>query len=439
VAAKPNAIASGRPVVRSSALAFLLVAGLGAVEDSRELPEPLRPDPAPVAVGGGSALALGVEAPFVLLPGAALAGADHAVELHPKAMAGLGWESNPLADAAGSPADAFARLIAGCDLRLAAGDGSRLEAAAEIDARRWLGTPQLDFVGGGGRIAWTTRRPDRWWRAGAACERDSSTLAASAATVAWNRWQAGAAAGGDGRGWAWDGSLVGTLTDYREDAADFIADDHDNRRLDLALAGRRLGWGGGELGVAGGAGAVAYPHGDDFNDGRGAWLTGRWRHLAADRAWLTAEAGAEGWRFADRTAGDPANDDAAVWVPRAGLRFTWNPEPLSGLDAGLASRLEEGSDANAARVLAADLAGRLRLRDRTAAYVQLVLARRADTGARPGQAAELRINRAGELGLVYELRDGYALRLRLAGEDSEARVGESWTTWRAALELAAAL
>jgi hypothetical protein len=434
-----NVRSSGRPVVRSSALALLLAAGLAAVEDNRDLPEPLRPDPAPVAVGGSGTLALGVEAPFVLLPGAELAGGDHAVEIHPKALLGLSWESNPLAAEGGSPGDLSCRLIAGADLRLITGDSSRLELSAEADGRRWLDTPGLDFLGGSGRVAWTTRRPEWWWRAGASVERDFSALAASAVTVPWNRWQAGLAGGRETRGWGWRGSFTGTLTDYRQDTAGFTADDQDNRRTELTLGGHRLGWGSSELGLAGGAGSVTYPHGDAFNAGRGAWLAGRWRHAAADRTWLTLEAGGEGWRFADDTAGLPANDDAAVLMPRTSLRLEWQPEPLSGLGVGLASRFEEGAEANAARVLAAGCDGRLRLHDRTSAYALASFARRADTGARPGQAAELRRNLAGEVGLVHELRDGFALRLRLAGEDSAAQVGESYTTWRVALELAAAL
>ena len=421
--------------LRASGL-VLCIAALAA-EDTRFLPPPLRPDPTPVALGLSSALALGVDPSFELLPGGELNAHEHSVEFHPKALVGVGWDGNPQAapDARG---DEYARLLAGADLRVIIGDRSRLELGGELDARRYRDTDGRNQVGGGFTAAWTTRDDAWWWRGETGALRDDQPLAATALAVSRDEFRAAFAGGREERSIGASFLVSATAVHYRDDAPGFVAEDQDRHGIAAETRVYIFGWSRSELGLRLGAGITRYANDHAFNSGSDLIATAWWRHQAGDRTWLIAEAGASAWHWSDATASDPTNDDARVTEPLVNLRCEWRPEENSYLIASVGSELGDGAQANAARILSASLSARLRLADRCAAVAAGRWERRFDTGAQPGFARELRHNTAVRAGIDYELRDGWALRSLVGWEDSEADIGVSYSRPTATMEIAAA-
>ncbi len=418
-------------------LAAALLAGGVAAEDSRWIPAQFRPDPAPVAIAPARALALADEPAFEVLPGGWLGTRDNAVEFHPKAMLSVGWDGNPQASPDPDPG-VLLLGIAGADLRFNGGDRWRLDSAGQIDVRRYPGGESEDTLGGSLAVGLLVRQDSWWWRPDASWTRDSEPLAATALAVPRDDWNAALAAGREGRRAGWSFRLARHDTDYLEDAAGFVADDEDVQAMHGDVATWLVAWSRSEIGVRLSADTLRYPHGDARADGSGVRAGLWWRHQPGDRCWLTFEAGAASWRWDAPTAGDPANDDDELLLPAAALRLEWRPEERSRLILALSQDMAPGAVANAARVTALTGTGRLRLGDRTGAFIAGRWERRTDSGAAAPDPTEVRRNTVLRGGVEHEMRDGVIGRLILGWDDSEGVVGVSSTRPTAAIELAAA-
>ncbi len=416
---------------------FCLLTSLLCAEDTRFLPPPLRPDPAPVAIGLSSALALGVAPSFEVLPGGELNAHEHGIEFHPKALLGLGWDGNPQT-APHADGDAYTRLLAGADLRFIIGDRSRFELGGELEARRYADTAGRDHVGGGLTAVWNTRDDAWWWRGEAGALREDQPLAATANAVSRDEFRLALAGGREVRVFGASALVTATAVHYREDAPGFIAENQDRRTLAAETRIYAFAWSRSALGLRLGGGLTRYANDLANNGGQQLIASVWWRHQPGDRTWITTEIGASAWRWSDTTAGDPANSDAHVTEPLANIHLEWRPEEHSYLIVGVGSELGDGAQANAARILSATLSARLRLADRLGAALIGRWERRLDTGAQPGFARELRRNTAVTAGIDYELRDGWALRSLVGWEDSEADIGVSYSRPTATMEIAAA-
>jgi hypothetical protein len=406
-------------------------------EDLRSVPDPLRPDPAPVAIGGPSQLALSTEPAFELLPGGELHGHDRSLELHPKGLLGVGWDGNPLTGPQ-ADGDGYLRLVGGLDTRALAGDRSRFELSTEAETRRYADTSGRGQPSYAARGSWTVRDDAWWWRLSGTALREDTPLASTALAVSRDDVRLRLAAGAEGRRAGWWFAVSGVSTDYRETVAGFDPDEADVRGASAQLGSYLVGWSRSEVGVVLGAAGSWRPRARISNDGWGVDARLRWRHQPGDRTWLTVEAGASRWTWEDVTADDPANDDRTVLQPLLALRGEWRPEERSHLLASAETLLEEGATANASRIFAITGEGRLRLADRTAAFALALWERRADSGAQPGAERELRHTASFRAGIYHELRDGWAGRLQAGWEDTEARVGVSYTRPVASLEIALA-
>jgi len=328
---------------------------------------------------------------------------DGALTLHPKALAGAGWDSNPefTNTSNGSP---FLRLGAGLDA------GLKLDALRQITLRSEylrqdydpsIQAPTVTYLAElraaqDGRdldadLGLSVRRIDD--RLPDLNERISRVVASgdAGATRHWSSVQGGLRLGYE-------------RTSYLEDSSTFTAADRDNRLATVT-------------------GSLRYPDRDDpagillvdvdqrhfdtniaYNDATGTSLLVGIAGSSSDRLRYQILAGPQLHNYSDNFRGDPAYNDSRVATVRIDGNATWQWSNASSLRLGLVNKLDDGTQANAVRALhtTAELRTRLAARLRTAATANWD--RSVASGAPAGAQLDRRWTTALRLTLTWEVQ-----------------------------------
>lgn len=376
-----------------------------------------------------------------LLPLSNLAVGDQAFEVHPKGLFGIGWDDNPYGSQSGDQrGDAFARLVAGAELRAQGRDGWRADFDGALDAQQYVDTPGRDFLGGnailqlrrvsetttaGGKVAWT---------------RDDEPVVLLPDAVPRERLSAGIAATHDGRAGLWEVRVSWDGLNYLEDGPTFNRNERDYRRWSLGGAWALSGAESTRLGVEAEAEDVQRSASARISDHRAATARLRWRHAVAERSILDLRLGGTIRRHAEPTAGLASNADRVILAPSAQFLFTWSWEDRSRATVAWATGLGEAVDenANAARRQAVEVWYRQRLRDRLEVVTYGMWQQRDDTGSTSGTTEAQHRFLQLETGCEYRLRYGIALRPLVSWRYNDTQPGLTSNRLVAALEIAAA-
>lgn len=374
---------------------------------------------------------------FDLLPFGTLRLAGNAVELHPKALLGVGWDDDPYLDGRGG-GDAFARGLAALEVRAHGAGAWRGDAELGVETRRYAEVGDRDWTGGQARLALARRDEGSLLLLRAATVDDQEPIAALPEQVERRRSDLEAAAAREGQRWRIEGRIGFDRLDYLEDAPTFGRDEKDHDRLRLGLSLLRLGADRSLLGIALSAEAVRLDAASPISDHRQAALVGRWRHAFSERSGAELRLGAQLRRH---DAGSPGGqDDRSLASPLAAAELLWRWEAQSHLFVGGEYGLADGAadGANAARQAMLVTRGMLRLADRLALmhYAHLVL--RRDTGAMPGRAREERSNAVLRIGPEYRLGRGVGLRGWLGLYEVGSRTGADTDRREVSLEVVVA-
>lgn len=379
---------------------------------------------------------------FRLLPLADMSVAGGAAEFHPKALAGIAWDSNPLSVEDGAEGDVRTRLALGAELRAFSSGGWRADLDGTLIVQRYGDTPARDDTGGNARARTQYRGPTASFHAEAGWDLGREPIAELPEQVRRERLDASVQAGSESGASRWSGRLAFNTLDYREDSSYFTRDQRDYHQWSAAGSWHALGGGDSLLGIEGMAETTLRDATATANPWKGATVAGRWRHAMGRRSFLDCRLGATVRRFDDTTDADPANDDQSLVAPVGTIRLGLPWENGSYLMLSASSGLAEGltGSTNASERQALEANGRVRLADRFAAVGGAWFVHRTDSApTQPSGRTESTDDLYLRIGLEYRLRDGLGLRLWSSWQRRDAAVGLDYDRALLAAELAAAL
>ncbi|MBA3700063.1 MAG: hypothetical protein H0W78_14535 [Planctomycetes bacterium] len=386
--------------MRSMMVGLVGLVGMGGALFAVESPEPLWVDRIPVRPGGN------------------LIYDEGRLELHPKLLLGLGYDSNVDATATNPDDDVYARGVAGVVVYWLPAIADRFSADVQVDAKRYLDRDDRDFTGGRLRLGWT-----RESALGPLATVVADGMLVDDPLIETGRQVQRARYEGQAGWWMRGTSNVIRLgvgavgEDYREDAGVF-----DERERDYLRPQATIEWwygradGPTRLGLRLAGDRIDYREaGSPYQDGSGVALIGLVRHHFTPLLQLNGHLGIEHRRYADDFSGDPAFDDQTITRPVGELLLRWDPEEYSRLDLGIGSVVVPTIDANAAYLVQAWMHGRWRLQRSLGvlAEVNVFALERSGTatGATPNDLT-LRVR----AGVEIWARDGLVIRA-LGGTD----------------------
>jgi len=398
---------------RLPALMLVLVSVAVAVEDRRD----------PVRVGD-----------FALPPLADLTWADDRIELHPKALLGVGWNSNVYGRSSDEAADTYLRQLAGVETRWHAGRMHEVLVDLELDNRMYLSEDALDLTGGSAEAGWRREAVRSSMGASAAYARNDSPLVESGEQIARDEAQVALDGGWRAAAMSYGASASVARLDYRRDSRFFTADQRDAVRPALNL---RLGYVNAmdsEFSTSLRFDRIVYASAERYQDSDGVRLVAGYRGRLAVRARFSVEAGLDHRRYA---ASDIADESAVTRPGFEGMvRWPWE----SGSEVGLRifSEVEDGIAVGASWDTGAALDARYRLRVNAALIAGLGVVRiEPETGV-AGTASASRTNHNASLGGEYLLREGLGMRLLGTWQGGQQPDGDDFTRLGVELVLAVA-
>lgn len=297
-------------------------------------------------------------------PGGNLIYDEGRLELHPKLLLGLGYDSNVDAAPSDPDDDVYARGVAGVLLYWLPAIADRFTVDAQIDAKRYLERDDRDFTGGRLRLGWTRESalgPLATVVADGMLVDDPLIETGRQVQRARYEGQAGWWLRGTSNAIRLGVGMVGE--DFLEDAGVF-----DERERDYLRPQASAEWwygradGPTRLGLRMMFDRIDYRQaGSDYQDGSGVALLGLVRHYLSPLLQVSGHLGVEHRRYADDFAGDPAYDDQTFTRPVGELMLRWDPEEYSRVDVGIGSLVVPTIEANAAYLIQAWVHGRWRL------------------------------------------------------------------------------
>jgi len=378
---------------------------------------------------------------FKLLPLGRLETGGRAWEFHPKALAGIAWDRNPLMSPGQREDDLQGRIGLGFELRGMGRDGWSGEVDAMLRHQLYAATSGRDFTGGEAKAqAVRTGQTSRFAATGT-WERSAEPVIDLPRQLERERFAAKAALSSESQRSRVQLEAGWDSLDYLEDGPGFDRNARDYQRWSAKGSWCLIGALDSLLGVELTGESVSRPTASTANPYDGISLGGRWRHALGRRLTSDLRLGASLQAYADDTLGVGANDDRVLWSPVIDARLIWAIDERSTAVVGLSHRLAEGvtASANASVMTALEASLRLRLLDRLDAVGALWYAHRVDS-APTGLAGTERINDAYlRGGLDYRLSKGLGLRLWASWQGHDAAISSDYRRSLVGLELVAAL
>lgn len=376
-----------------------------------------------------------------LTPMGALGGQDRSVQVHPRAVAGLAFHSNPAVTAEGADSHSWVRLSAGADATLLGTNGWRAEAGGEIRTLRPI-DGQSDAISGGDARLRVERNGEQThvaatgsWVSTVDPTFDLPDTTKRDETAVRGEFVHEESAS------AWSARLGWSNLVFREDIPGFPAVDRSRTQVDGEAGWWLLGGSDSRIGALVQADSAVRPPEAETSGYRTIACLLQWHHPLGDRSSLDLRLGGMCRTFDAPSFDDPANDDRRVVSPvgRAGLQWSWDAG--STIDLALSTGLTDAvfNRVNAARRVGVDTEFRIRLRDRLLLIGSGWLQRRYDTAPVPGSDRERADDAFLRCGPVYQLRDGVGVQTWVGCWRHLSATSESFTASILAIEMAVLL
>ncbi len=356
-----------------------------------------------------------------LRPAARLHYLHGALELHPKAALGAGWDSNVELDADDPVSDSFTILAVGLETRWHRSRSDRFTGDLLFKLRDYHQEDDSDLYGGQADLRYTHER------AGGRID-----LAG-----AYGRWDDPLPETGRAqRHQYFSGSLRGRLSRARNELglelfarrdayleAGFSDAAGERDHTDYGLRGRwghrfaRLRPAALELVVR----RRLYDESDaPYQDGWVGTLGAEYRWPLGENTGIELAAGVSGRFHEDDYDGQSSYDDQTVIGPNGEVAWDWRDEPVGHLRVTLLSRLGDSDTANAARISALRVDLGRDLARRWAVAAKASAGHRRDSGAPPGQEERTTTTLALGARVAFRLRRGFDARLGAEWRDHDS-------------------
>lgn len=368
---------------------------------------------------------------FALRPLGDLATADKAWEIHPVALVGAAWDSNPLQQFGQADPDLQLRLAAGLGSRFIGRDGWRTDLMGILRSERFHDTPSRDFTGGDASLRVRRNGRDTRLALDGSWIRDAAPVYALPEQVERDRLAGRLTLELEQRRGVWSIGAGASRLDYLQDTTEFDRDERDTTRLDAFGGWRLLGGAGTSLGLLATGATVEYPSGAAGSSHVDTSLEGLWRHAAGARTVLELRAGASRRQHEDQT-----------FLRGVGsARLVWAWEDRSWLSVAASSALADGLNEgiHAARRNGLAISTSIRLLDRLDLVGNAWAVRSANLETEPGGERLHTDSRHLRIGPDFRLREGLGLRLWVEWHRQSAPNGDSYERTLTAIELLAAL
>ena len=372
-------------------------------------------------------------------PRANLTADDGTLTVHPKAMVGIGYNSNIFAEASNENSDTYIQGLIGLQADWRLNEHNNVALNGELEGLRYADSDNSEgnLVGGllTGDYRWHEASNDARLHVGYA--RFDDPLIESGEQILRQNIDGSAMV-------TWQGATMRTVvdvgisaTDYLEDAIGFTSKSRDN--TDYHASGR--------FGVTTardtfyyaliGLDYVNYWENTQFNDSKGVTVGLGAQVRLGERSTLSAEGGVTYRSYDDNFGGLAANDDEKVYAPYLSVTAIWPWESGSQVDLNLFSRIDDSISANAAWVYGARLDGRYRLLARSGLFGSLAGYHSEDSGQGSG-ITESRDTIEATVGVDHEITKGLVGRLKGTYTDSTADISNDFTRYILAFDLAVA-
>lgn len=374
-------------------------------------------------------------------PRANLTADDGTLRLHPKAMLGVGYNSNIFAEAENEKDDIFVRGLAGLQADWRLNPHNSLALNGELEGLQYFDSDYEDgnLVGGllTGDYRWREANNDVLVHVGYArfddpliqtgeqiLRQDIDGLAVVTLQGATLRTVI-------------DGGA--TALDYLEDGSGFTEESRDNTvyhvtgRMGVTTARETFYYG--LVGID----YIDYWDNIQYNDSNGITAGVGAQVRLGERSTLTAEGGVTYRVYEDDFGGFDANDDKTVYAPYLSIAARWPWESGSQVGLNIFSRIDESLTANAAWVYGASLDGRYRLLAKSALFGSAGFYHSEDSGDGPSTfAVEERDTLEAAGGIEHAITKGLVGRLKVTWTDSDAEVSNDFTRYIVGFDLAVA-
>jgi len=370
---------------------------------------------------------------FTLAPAGDLHDDEHRFEFHPKALLGVGYDSDAVPPPTGNGhGDEFAHSIAGMIMRYHPHPGLDGDLDGELSRLVYSDHPVLDTTGGLVHADINRVAPEQTWHADAGWTRSQESLLTTGEHVDQDLYQTSAHATHDSPDWFVVGDLAAAYLNYRDGTTEFNSKQGDHATYDL----------GGRVGAISGDDRrfaclryeyVRYSVTGRFNDANGVTATVGASRQLSPRTELHIEAGGELRRYADNYLHDTANHDKIAIAPWLDAGGTWSWRDGDRVSAKLYSILGDSITSNASWSYGAQANAHADLGRRAGVEAALDVGENRDGGINhSGSTVQRDVIQASASGL-YALAAGLATRLRVT--DVQVQAPESDTYHRVVISV----
>ena len=367
---------------------------------------------------------------------------DQRLAFHPKALVGVGSNSNVFAQETDPKSSAYYHGIIGLLTTYRFNAQNNLSVDGELEARRYTDSEVKDvtrLTGGQACLDYLyqeqnnnrlklhggfARFDDPEIQTGMQIKRQTADGDISAAI---NGMHARLVIGG-----------TMLATDYLEDGIGFTKDSRDNT---VSGGNLRLGYTmshNGFIYALAKVERVTYKEDVQFNNSSGYTFGAGLQQSLGERSSLLLEAGMMSRTYDKNFNDDPAYDDKKVVAPYGECNFVWPWETGSQVSLRGFSRLNESLTANTAWLTGGALDGRLRVADRTFLFAGVDYFLGKDDGAAAGAEVEKRTTTDATLGLDYQMNRGALVRLKGTYTDSKSETSNNFKRTLVGLDIAIA-
>jgi len=373
-------------------------------------------------------------------PRANLTADDGTLTLHPKAMVGVGYNSNIFAESTNEKNDIYAQGLVGlqADWRLNAHNNVALNG--ELEGLRYSDSDYSagNMVGGllTGDYRWHEANNDVRLHVGYA--RFDDPLIQTGEQILRQNIDGLAVVTLQGATTKTVVDAGAVATDYLEDGSGFTSKSRDNTiyhatgRLGMTTARDTYYYA--LLSID----HIDYWENTQYNDSNGYTLGLGAQVRLGERSTLSAEGGVTYRVYQNDFGGITSYDDKKVYAPYVSVTARWPWESGSQVGLNIFSRIDESLTANAAWVYGAQLDGRYRLLAHSGLFGSLGGYKSEDSGQGPGIAVEQRTTVEVTAGVDHEITKGLVGRLKVSYTDSNAEISNDFTRYIVAFDLAVA-
>jgi hypothetical protein len=372
---------------------------------------------------------------FSVQPMGNLSTSDGSIDLHPKALVGLGYDSNVFATSSDQSSDVYYRGMVGLFARYLPNPDLTVTLDGEFERQIFRHDTSFNATIGHAVLDCVEIGPDHRWDAGAGFVRlddpvfDSGERAVHEEITVHDAFIQSDAIRHQSI------ELEYQRQDYLQGTPFFARQDMDRNLVTLTAHEGVLPLPDQEwyLGAV-----LSYSHYDVdfFNSSSRVTSFAGINEAIGSRSHAALAAGVSWWHFSRCFAGDPSYGDREVVAPYLDASLYWSWADGSDIHVAAFSHLLESLTSNAYWVIGSEIGGEHQLLDNSSAFFDLQVFRARGSGAPAGQEIEVRTQKQATVGFSYILHDGVVTHLEGSYLDSDSRTSVSYDRLSATVDIA---